>query len=710
MLTENRLVTYLQTHHQIALNPQQKQAVLSDDRYLLLLAVPGSGKTTVLVSHIAHLIVERQIPPEQILTLTFSRESANDMRQRFQKLFASIIPEPPRFSTIHSFCYTVLQTYAKLHHRSCPKLLADSGDTVSKAQLLRQLYQDINQDFLTDDLLESVSNDISLAKNGMYSRADIRKMDTSVAHFEELMQRYDAVKKEHHLMDFDDMLTYAYDLLRKLPKLLERFRRQYPYIHVDEAQDTSKIQYAILDLFAPSSHLFVVGDEDQCIYAFRGAYPEGLLAFEHRYPDAKVLKIEQNYRSHADIVQKANEFIQINKKRYPKEMFCDNEYGNSIVYRDLDDYSKQYSEILRMVQNKPEGETLAVLYRNNESAIPILDLFRRNGISYYIKERNLRFFSSFVVRDIMAFFTLAYDPKNIKAFEQIYYKCMCAKSVFLFVKYNVERFSSVFEAAAHCPEILTFQIPKMNSYAKELERMKGKRPFSAIQQIETKFGYAAYLAKRASGGQNPVNAALKLNILKTMARHYEDIESFAQNLHALDQSLRQESAQHPAQHDSAAAITLISIHSSKGLEFDTVLLVDALDSILPDVQAIEEADAGHNDAMEGEARLFYVAVTRAKSKLVLFTSTYCNDEYVLKSRFITRMKGEKARSLQKGDSLTFACKGKRLHHELFGDGVAVSDCNDDLIHVYFSKVGAKMLSYSTCIQQGTLELFDEEEQ
>lgn len=675
----------------INLNIQQRDAIITDDENILLLAVPGSGKTTVLVSKIAHLILNNNVKPDEILTLTFSRESAKDMKHRFEYLFKSIIDNVPKFSTIHSFCYDILKEYSSMYNRQMPRLL-ESCKNMSKSKILKSIYFSVNEEHVAEDELENLINDIGYYKNMMLNEKNYTEYLDTTQNFTQIMSEYDRIKKEYSLMDFDDMLLFAYDILRKRPKLLDIIKNKYKYINVDEAQDTSKIQFEILKLFAGFSKFFVVGDEDQCIYMFRGAYPQGLLNFTHEFKNTKILKIEHNYRSNKDIIKKANEFITINKNRYQKQMIPSNDRTNSIEIINLDDYNKQYEKIYDAVKNLEHDKTVGILYRNNESAIPIVDLFKRKDISYYIKERNLKFFSSMVVRDIMAFFTLAYNPKDIDAFEKIYYKCKCSKTVFLYAKYKIDKYESVFLACADCPNISSYLTKYFLKCHNIITTLKSKTAYSAILKIESELGYKEYLNMQTKKGLNPLNPLLKLNILKTLAKNYNSLEGFANNMCILEKSFS-------SNDKKESNITLSSIHSSKGLEFDVVFLVDFIESIIPTPSAIDTFSEGYVDEMESEARLFYVAFTRAKEKIIIYKSKFCNDEYVVKSRFITRIEDKPTQKNHENNKNKFIkLNGKTINHSKFGYGIITSDVENDVFKAYFKNIGEKTLSYSICIK------------
>lgn len=684
---------YLSGQFHINLNEQQEQAIIAENPYTLLLAVPGSGKTTVLVSRIAHLVLNQEVSPDRILTLTFSREAARDMQSRFRHLFEALIPDIPKFSTIHSFCMSVLQYYARRYRRTMPRLMEGQA-----ARLLREIHMAVNEEYLTEDLLESLRNDISLVRNLMLTKQDLKDFEVSTENFIEIMERYESAKKEQQWMDYDDMLVFALDILKKVPQVRRYMQDRYDYLNIDEAQDSSRIQHEIVRLLSREMNLFVVGDEDQTIYSFRGAYPEALTDFPKTYPDAQVLKIEQNFRSHSDIVGQANEFIKINKNRYLKEMYCENRKTGSVEVVELEDYGKQYAHMIETVRSA-SGKT-AVLYRNNESAVPIAHLLYESRIPFYMKENQGRFFHSLLVQDIVAFLRLAVNPADIDAFGQIYYKWRFSKNHFLVAKQTAHRYHSVFDALIESEEIPFYMKKKLMQYQKELDTIASKRPRQAIDRILDHLGYGEYLEKKSGHGSNAVNYGLKLNILKTLAVTTASVEDFLTLLKQTEQMIAGSEMR-----DRNAAVTLSSIHSSKGLEFDTVILVDFMDGIIPEQQALEDSDDGDLSALESEARLFYVAVTRAKSRLVIYTSKFCNDEYVIPSRFVRRFLGEeKATEKVPSRFLAPGMDGKRVHHKMFGAGTIVKTGSDDMVTIEFEKAGRKELSYDFCVKQRLIVL------
>lgn len=690
----------------IFLNPQQEQAVSAQGRQTLLLAVPGSGKTTVLVCKIAYLTACLGVDPKRILTMTFSRDAARDMAERYCKLFGSS-DENPSFSTIHGFCYRVLYRYAQRYHRQMPKLLADSEGELSKRGILLSLYREISGEFLSfqDDLLDQIENEISLCKNLLLSAEEREDFDSCTEHFVTLFDLYEKEKKRLGVMDFDDMLSFALDILKKCPKVRMEFEERYDYLYVDEAQDTSKVQYEIIRLFSEQMTLFMVGDEDQCIYTFRGAYPEGLTHFSQDYPMGTVLKLEQNYRSGQKIVASANRLIQMNRDRYAKEMFTEQTMEGSLLFPVLEDYSKQGQALLERLAELPPGESVVVLYRNHESAIPVLDLLERKGVPYRIREQKIGFFHGMAVRDILAFFTLAYDPHDLKAFEQIYYKCMCSKKVLAFVQTHVEQYASVFDAAAHTPDVAAFLRERWGEYDRVLRRMKQRSPETALSMIEDKLGYLDYW-KRRNEGKNLETISLKLSILKTISKSETNLAAFIERMCFLEERFS-----HPSVKQDSFVI-LSSVHASKGLEFDHVILLDCVENLFPTRLAVEEQANDYPQEMEGEVRLFYVAITRAKKSVTIFCANYYNDELVVRSRFVTRLQPPEIRKVLSQEQIPTGkeledLRDRWLEHKFFGRGHVIDLPGRDMITVFFPKHGKKTFSYTECRKRKLIHILDE---
>ena len=415
------MLTWSEFYNQFSLqlNEQQQSAVQSVTGPVLLLAVPGSGKTTVLVTRLGYMIFCRGIAPEKILTVTYTVAATKDMSERFASRFGQDLADRLEFRTINGICARVIQYYGRKTARTAFSLLTDEKRI---SAILSAIYQKTERVYPTQGDLKNVRTLITYIKNRMLNEKEIEALDeTAEIRISAIYKEYCSYLRENQLMDYDDQMVYAYNMLRKIPWLLEYFQDQYPYICVDEAQDTSKIQHAIIALLASrTENLFMVGDEDQSIYGFRAAYPEALLEFEQHHPRANVLLMEENFRSDANIVQAADSFIQKNTLRHEKHMRPSRPKQRELREISVANRKAQYSYLLKVAAGCINQT--AVLYRDHECALPLIDLLERNGIPYRMRNADMTFFTNRVVMDISNIIKMAADPQNTDLFLQVYYK------------------------------------------------------------------------------------------------------------------------------------------------------------------------------------------------------------------------------------------------------------------------------------------------
>ena len=689
---QQTILEYLKEQFHLSFTQQQLQAIETIDGPVLLLAVPGAGKTTVMVSRIASMIYEHGIAPSSILTITFSKAGARDMRRRYEGLFGQLEKETPLFCTIHSFCYQVVGSYCQATGGVAPQLI----EARERSMALREIYQRINQEFLSEDLEEELVSNLSFIKNAMLRQEDVeqnekqpaekRVLETQVKNLWSIYKVYNNFKRDNGLMDFDDMLSYTLTILKKYPQILEYYQDRYPYLCVDEAQDTSKLQHAVIGLLAQKSqNLFLVGDEDQSIYRFRGACPENLLEFPKQYPKAKLLKMEENFRSTGEIVEHANRFISFNKQRYPKNMFTHNERGGPIEVKKLHDFADQYHAAIEAYLAEPG--TTAFIYRNNLSAVPIADILDRNDVDFYIKEHKARLKNNYVVSDVLAFFSLSFDPKDFAAFSRIFYKtssCLKRNMLSRIPQGPLMEGESYFDRMVTlCDENQnTGKIRYISMMVEQLHKME---PVKAMECILYQIGYLGYLEFTSGAGYSM--QAQKLNILMSLASRVSTVEQFLDRIDELDEIVVQH-AQRPQ-----ARLTLTTAHSAKGLEFDTVVLLDCMDDIFPAHSAVEKWKLGMEEEMEEEARLFYVACTRARKRLVLPYANFSANTPAVPSRFLSRlMEPEQKEEQTKADGIRLY-PGLMIEHKNFGRGQVVSVNRErGTFTAFFGKNGTRTLT------------------
>lgn len=602
-------------------NAQQRKAVRQVDGPILLLAVPGSGKTTVLVTRLGYMALCCEIKPEEILTVTYTVAATGDMRARCAEHFGEDLAKQFEFRTINSICAKIIQYYGRQYDRSPFALVSDEKQITA---LLSAVYQEVQREYPTESDLKSVRTLITYIKNMMLTDEEVRQLAAKLEepiNIAEIYQKYCRAMRENQWMDYDDQMIYAYRMLCKHPQILRHFQQRYRYFCVDEAQDTSKIQHAILALLASASgNLFMVGDEDQSIYGFRAAYPQALLDFEQDHPGAKVLLMEENFRSDAGIVQAADRFIQKNTFRHVKRMKAARGSSASIREIPLRSRGQQYTYLARVAADC--DRQTAVLYRDNECALPLIDLLERNGIDYRMRQMEMTFFSHRIVSDLTCVLRLAIDPYDTEAFLQVYYKLgtyIKKADAQHIAELSRQRHMPVLDAALECGRLNAHALAGTKTLRTHLRNMLNERADKALYRITEYLGYADYLTRSGINGEN------KLAILRTLASREASPAAFLARMEALQEIIQQKETNPDCQ------VYLSTIHASKGLEYDTVYLMDVIDGILPEqVPASQRfASKKEKEIYEEERRLFYVGVTRAKNRLYLFTanrkSTFCED-------------------------------------------------------------------------------------
>lgn len=602
-------------------NAQQRKAVRQVDGPILLLAVPGSGKTTVLVTRLGYMALCCEIKPEEILTVTYTVAATGDMRARCAEHFGEDLAKQFEFRTIDSICAKIIQYYGRQYDRSPFALVSDEKQITA---LLSAVYQEVQREYPTESDLKSVRTLITCIKNMMLTDEEVRQLAAKLEepiNIAEIYQKYCRAMRENQWMDYDDQMIYAYRMLCKHPQILRHFQQRYRYFCVDEAQDTSKIQHAILALLASASgNLFMVGDEDQSIYGFRAAYPQALLDFEQDHPGAKVLLMEENFRSDAGIVQAADRFIQKNTFRHVKRMKAARGSSASIREIPLRSRGQQYTYLARVAADC--DRQTAVLYRDNECALPLIDLLERNGIDYRMRQMEMTFFSHRIVSDLTCVLRLAIDPYDTEAFLQVYYKLgtyIKKADARYIAELSRQRHMPVLDAALECGRLNAHALAGTKTLRTHLRNMLNERADKALYRITEYLGYTDYLTRSGINGEN------KLAILRTLASREASPATFLARMEALQKIIQQKETNPDCQ------IYLSTIHASKGLEYDTVYLMDVIDGILPEqVPASQRfASKKEKEIYEEERRLFYVGVTRAKNRLYLFTanrkSTFCED-------------------------------------------------------------------------------------
>lgn len=588
------------------LNDQQLEAVRTIDGPVLLLAVPGSGKTTVLVNRLGYMLYVKKIPSENILTLTYTVAATKDMAERFERLFGGGFASSLEFRTINGICAKIISHYGRLIGKTSFDLVTDDKDT---GKMLTDIYVKFMEEYPTESDIKSVRTLITYCKNMCLTESEIKEIgENENLRLYEIFEAYNRGLKARSLMDYDDQMIYAYRMLKSSPELLEFYRNRYRYICVDEAQDTSKIQHMIIALLAgENGNLFMVGDEDQSIYGFRAAYPEALLNFEKDHRGAKVLVMDKNYRSNANIVALADKFIQKNFSRHEKHMHATREALSEVGIISMSSREAQYLYLFRLA--KDVKEQTAILYRDNESILPLVDLLERENVQYRVKNADLAFFTHRVVIDITNIMSFCQNPSDPELFMKIYYKFQTylRKSDAERMCYLADKkHSGILDAAE---DVVTNKkiLGNVRALRTHFKNMVSETPYKAINRIEQFMGYGDYLK------DNNIDDN-KLFILKILAKKETSISSFLERLARLRTILSEKKT------DYRCKFILSTIHSSKGLEYDTVYLIDVVNGVFPSklIRSFANATPKEKRENEEERRLFYVGMTRAKDRLYIF--------------------------------------------------------------------------------------------
>ncbi len=587
------------------LNDQQRDAVFSDRGNTLLLAVPGSGKTTVLVLRLGYLLFVDGVEPESVLTVTYTRAATVEMKKRFASLFGDALSERMEWRTINGLSATVVGWYARHVSLREPFALMDNEGELNK--LISDIYRRKSKEPPLDSTVKDIRTAITYCKNMLLTEKEISTRKWEPAGFPEIYKEYNDELRRRSLMDYDDQMGYALRILRSKGEVLSHFRSRFRHISVDEAQDTSRIQHEIIRLLAGESEsLFMVGDEDQSIYGFRAAWPEALLHFETDYAPARVLKMEENFRSGKRIVELARHFVEKSPDRFPKTLRAFRGEEATLTLIPAMWRENQYKYLLQVAKDC-ERDT-AVLYRNNDSALPLIDLLEREGIPYRCRAQDGTFFSHRIVTDVCDILRLALNENDGDCFLRIYYKlgrfisrdaaCAAAKNARISGK-------SVLQELAKLPDIQDY----VNNAAVELQNqfktLRADTGATVIERVWRAIGYSNFVEQRQLDAE-------KYPILLLLSAQTEGVEDFLRRI----SELRELIAAHV--NETAVPFLLSTVHSSKGLEYDRVYLLDVHDGVLPSIGTAEARSEDERKTASEERRLLYVAMTRAKNELCFF--------------------------------------------------------------------------------------------
>lgn len=595
----------LKSFNGIELNNQQIKAASFDKGNALVLSTAGSGKTTVTTVRAGRLLYENKCG-SKILTITFSKMAAKDMYNRFHTFFGDSHKNKTDFLTIHAFSYKIVRDFFKRKGVNF-ELLTNNYQALS--EILKSYYSDSYYNYISDEEVENLSSAISFINNMMIDPSEYRDYGIEIKGFDKVYEAYKLYKSQKQLIDFDDMLLYAYKVLSNSNTQRQNIKRLYEYVQIDEMQDTSRIQHEIIKLVT-DNNLFMVGDDDQAIYSFRGSYPDFMLDFKNVYKNGEIFYLDNNYRSDRNIVEGAKKFIEKNKKRYKKEIGTDNKKENEINIIKVNSRSEQAKYITKELTEIKE-ETVGILFRYNISAMILANNLYENSINFYIKEDKSKFFSSPVLYDILSFLNLALNPKDRGAFSRIYYKSYTyfTKGMCKIVTDSPRDDLTVFDILDNYKYFDYYVYDKIRQFKTDINYINKLKPHDAIRFIKLELEYINYLERMQDEGRNNLSNSLHiLEILEEIGSYCSNIKEFTEKIENLQSVIKK------ASENAASNVTLTTIHSAKGLEYDHVFIVDNIDGEFPSDRK-NMTNESYEKLLEEERRIFYVGMTRAKKIL-----------------------------------------------------------------------------------------------
>lgn len=600
------------------IDTSQINAIRHKDGPELVLAGPGSGKTLVITRRVQHLIDQYHIPPSAILVITFTKAAATEMRQRFEKLMGGR-RVPVSFGTFHAVYFMILK---HAYGYTADNIVKEEQRLQFMKEYIRRLRLEYDDE---NEFISSLFSEISLIKNTSVNLAHYYSSCCRQDVFRNIFEAYENFLHQNRFIDFDDMLVYCKELLVQRPDILAAWQRKYQYILIDEFQDINQIQYDIIRMLAaPQDNLFIVGDDDQSIYRFRGARPEIMLNFTKDYPDAGKVILDTNYRSGAEIVRHAGNLISFNQKRFEKKIAPAAKTGIPVVKQEFQTQREQnlyvIQEILRLHREGMEYKDMAVLFRTNMQPRFLMEMMLDYSISFTAKDRIPNIYDHWITRDLFAYIDIARGDRR--------------RSTFLKIMNRPKRYLSreslpyeevAFDVWEEYYEEQGWMVQRLEKLQMDLKVIAGMRPYSAINYIRKGVAYEDYLREYAEVRRIPFeDLADVLDELQENARGFETFDSWFEHI----KQLREELEEQAKSYKVAEGVNLSTLHSSKGLEYDTVFLVDVNENVMPNKKAVLDAD------LEEERRMFYVGMTRAKNRLYLLWSHQIRNKDMDPSRFL----------------------------------------------------------------------------
>ncbi len=647
------------------MNPQQAEAVKTTEGPLLIMAGAGSGKTRVLTHRIAYLVVEKEVYPSKILAITFTNKAAREMRERIDGLLGNGTGERMWVSTFHSMCVRILRRDIDKLGYSKNFSILDSTDQLT---VVKNVLKEQNIDPKKYEP-RAILNAISAAKNEFITVSDYQASMNVHNPFEKIVgqvyEGYEKRLKRNQSLDFDDLIMTTITLFKKVPEVLEFYQNKFQYIHVDEYQDTNKSQYLLVQLLAKKfRNICVVGDSDQSIYRWRGADITNILSFEKDYKDAKVILLEQNYRSTKRILQAANDVIENNASRYKKKLRTDNDEGDKIVtykaYNEQDEAQYVVQTIQSLIEKEGHGlDDFAILYRTNAQSRAMEDVLKKSNMNYQIVG-GTKYYDRKEIKDLLAYLRLIANNDDDISLARIINepkRSIGATSFEKMALYAIEQERSIFDAMQE----LVFMGLTGKAAASAEQFYKMIRDLSAkqdilsvtelVEEVIERSGYRTMLQneKTIEAASRLENIEEFLTVTKAFEERSEDKSLVA---FLTDLALVADIDSLDEEEKAKGTIILMTMHAAKGLEFPVVFIIGMEENIFPHSRSLEDSEE-----MEEERRLAYVGITRAEQKLFLTCASsrtiFGRSSYNAPSRFLREISEEVLEPISKSFSSNY---------------------------------------------------------
>ena len=603
-------------------NEAQAQAIQHTDGPCLVLAGPGSGKTLTIVNRVKCLIEKQKVRPEEILVVTFTRFAAAEMKSRLCLVMGKR-DLPVTVGTFHGIYYGILKWAYRMNQEN---ILSET----EKYQILRGVINKERMEiFDEEDFIQDIAAEIGKVKNNRIPLEEFVSEKCSADAFRNIYRNYEQHRKELKKIDFDDMLVLCYELFRSRPDVLAQWQKKFRYVLIDEFQDINRIQYDVIRMLAqPENNLFVVGDDDQAIYGFRGADSELMLGFGKDFPDAKQILLGMNYRSTANIVQNSLKLIENNVERYSKKLEANREGGSCLHIQEVKDPVEEAEYVLEEIQKCKENgikeEEIAILFRVHTDARAVVEAMVERKIPFQMKEHLPNIYEHFIAKDIMAYFRLATGKRRRQDFLQV----MNRPKRYL-GRDSVSGSQVSFEDMRkfYCDK--DWMIDRIDQFEWDVKMLMKMAPYAAIQYIRKRIGYDDFLKEYAFTHQiNRSDLNEVLAEIEEAAKAFSSVEEWFAHVEEYTETLK---VKEKERNRPRPGVRLMTIHASKGLEFKQVFLIAANEGRIPYQKAKTDKE------IEEERRLFYVAMTRAKDFLKICYVKIKNGKEVTPSRFVDEL-------------------------------------------------------------------------